>query len=99
MQYQPVVGFDNRWYEKNDSPGNACYVGANSQDGLEADLESLALDMKRRTYQINLGNKKDTFRLNDIIFMLERPTKIMHTNDTQCISCDKKLTRKQITLW
>ena len=57
---------------------DAIYIGANSQDGLEADLENLAQDMKQHIYQINLGNRKEEFRLNDIIFMLERPTKIQY---------------------
>ena len=73
---------------------DAIYIGANSQDGLEADLENLAQDMKQHIYQINLGNRKEEFRLNDIIFMLERPTKIQYIEDVACISCDKKLTRK-----
>ena len=61
-KYKSVAGYNDRWYERNDAPiqegYEQCYVRANSQDGLEADLENLAIDMKRHTYQINLGKSR-----------------------------------------
>jgi hypothetical protein len=69
---------------------------ANQQDGHEADLLK---DMKKNTYQINLGNKKDSFSLNDFIFALEESTKIFYLKDTTCISCDKDLEKKGKNFW
>lgn len=64
------------------------YSMANEQDCLEQDL---AKDMIKNTYQINFGNKKEKFSLNDLIFKLERPTKDEFPNEMQCIVCDREL--------
>ena len=66
-------------------------VSNNQDSGAEAEI---ILNMNKNTYQINLGNKKATFMLNDPIFLLEEQTKSVCFKDTKCISCDKDLERK-----
>ena len=76
QKYKSLSGYNDKWYERNDVPVQEgyeqCYVRANSQDGLEADLENLAIDMKRHTYQINLGKKTIRISKNMSIQVIRR---------------------------
>lgn len=69
---------------------------SNNQDSAEAEL---IINMNKNTYQINLGNKKTTFMLNDPIFSLEDATKVQFLKDTKCKSCDKDLEKKNKNYW
>lgn len=72
------------------------FTVGNNQDGAEADL---LMNMGKNTYQINLGNKKATFALNDQIFLLREPTQAAFVKDVKCVSCDKDLDKKNKLLW
>jgi len=90
VQSPPPKGIVNQ-FKHNTSQ---FFTISNNQDGAEADL---VMHMGKNTYQINLGNKKTTFALNDTIFSITEPTSTVYSTDLKCISCDKELEKKNKT--
>ena len=59
----------------------------------------LLRDMQRNRYQINHGNKKELFNLNDDIFKLDAPTLNTFPGDVTCVVCDKEVPRNKKHYW
>lgn len=54
---------------------------------------------ERNRYQINFGNKKELFDVNDPIFYLEGPKDVKFVGDDNCISCDKEIAKSKKLFW
>ena len=70
---------------------------ANEQEGLECDL--MRNMYEKNKYQINFGNKRELFDVNDAIFTLESPTKQVYPSDDKCVSCDKEVAKNKKLFW
>ena len=54
---------------------------------------------EKNKYQINFGNKRELFDVNDGIFNLEGPTKQIFPGDEKCVSCDKEVSKSKKLYW
>ena len=54
---------------------------------------------EKNKYQINFGNKRELFDVNDPIFNLEGQTKQVFPANEKCISCDKEIGKNKKLFW
>ena len=60
-------------------------------EGLDSELIN---EIKNNFYQINLGTETSSFQLKDEIFLLEKPTSVLHVNEVKCTCCGKGLKKE-----
>ena len=54
---------------------------------------------EKNKYQINFGNKRELFDVNDSIFNLEGPVDQIVPPNQKCVSCDKELGKNKKPHW
>ena len=54
---------------------------------------------EKNRYQINFGNKRELFDVNDNIFNLESQTRQIFPGDEKCVSCDKEVKKGKNSIY